>query len=154
MPSEHSPGHTWAARRDEFDREGFYDATILGSGVLVMAMAAIGRYWDIEGPCERNQRQATHYSDWAARFSTSGLVILPTVDTTCVIRVYESTISISSQTSHSTRMDVGAGTRTSRSFTSTSANTSSGAVRTARLSSGFRSVVRISPGSPAAPGRS
>ena len=65
---QHSPGHAWAARRDLLDRVGFYDAMILGSGDLVMAMAAVGRYRDIQGPFEMNQKQAEHYLAWAARY--------------------------------------------------------------------------------------
>lgn len=33
-----------------------------------MAMAAIGRYHDIEAPYRMNQRQAEHYRAWAMRY--------------------------------------------------------------------------------------
>ena len=68
MLDEHSPGHAWAARRDLIDRVGFYDAMILGSGDFIMAMAAIGRYRDVEAPYQMNQRQAEHYLAWAAAY--------------------------------------------------------------------------------------
>jgi hypothetical protein len=68
MLREYSPGHAWAARRDLLARVGFYDPMILGSGDFIMAMAAIGRYQDIEGPYQMNQRQAEHYLEWAVRY--------------------------------------------------------------------------------------
>jgi hypothetical protein len=68
MLGQHSPGHAWAARRDLLDRVGFYDAMILGSGDLAMAMAAVGRYRDIEAPFQMNRRQAEHYRAWATRY--------------------------------------------------------------------------------------
>ena len=68
MLREYSPGHAWAARRDLLDRVGFYDPMILGSGDFIMAMAAIGRYRDIEAPYQMNQRQAEHYLAWAVRY--------------------------------------------------------------------------------------
>lgn len=65
---QHSPGHAWAARRDLLDQVGFYDAMILGSGDLAMAMAAVGRYRDIERPFQMNRQQAEHYRAWATRY--------------------------------------------------------------------------------------
>ncbi|UCG75950.1 MAG: hypothetical protein JSV95_01070 [Gemmatimonadota bacterium] len=68
MLDEHSPGHAWAARRDLLERVGFYDAMVMGSGDLVMAMAAIGRQGNVSGPFRMNPRQAGHYTAWAERY--------------------------------------------------------------------------------------
>jgi len=68
MLGQHSPGHAWAARREALDTVGLYDAMILGSGDLSMAMAAIGLHEDIVESFEMNLRQAEHYRAWARRW--------------------------------------------------------------------------------------
>jgi hypothetical protein len=68
MLGQHSPGHAWAARREALETVGYYDAMILGSGDVAMAMAAIGRHEDIVESFEMNLRQAEHYRAWARRW--------------------------------------------------------------------------------------
>jgi hypothetical protein len=64
---QYSPGHAWAARREVLD-VGLYDAMILGSGDLAMAMAALGRWEGVVAAYAMNDRQARHYREWAARW--------------------------------------------------------------------------------------
>ena len=64
-------GLAWAARRDVLDRNGLYDACILGSGDRVMLCAAIGEF-DYGARClAMNARQEEHYRRWGASFSAA-----------------------------------------------------------------------------------
>jgi len=63
----YSRGFTWAARRELLDQHGFYDACIIGAGVLAMAGGAYGCYETADFLC-MNNRQKAHYLEWAKPF--------------------------------------------------------------------------------------
>jgi hypothetical protein len=60
-------GFTWAARRELLDQHGFYDACIIGAGVLAMAGGVYGCYEAADFLC-MNDRQKEHYLAWAKPF--------------------------------------------------------------------------------------
>lgn len=61
-------GFGWAARRDVFERRGFYDAMILGSGDSLILNAAFGRFDDAVCTYALNEPQSRHYLAWAGPF--------------------------------------------------------------------------------------
>ncbi len=62
-------GLAWAARREVFDRHGFYDACVLASGDVALFCAAIGA---VDAGLLRekmNEASYKHYVEWAVPFS-------------------------------------------------------------------------------------
>jgi hypothetical protein len=64
-PYSTSKGLAWAARREELNKNGFYDACIIGGGDLAMISAVYGCF-DI-AMRNMNDRQKEHYLGWARR---------------------------------------------------------------------------------------
>ena len=62
-------GLAWVARRDLLDRDGFYDACIMGSGNRAMISAALGSPADAIHFLRMTPRWADHYRAWAERHS-------------------------------------------------------------------------------------
>jgi hypothetical protein len=64
-PYSTSKGLAWAARREELNKNGLYDACIIGGGDLAMISAVYGCF-DI-AMRNMNDRQKEHYLGWARR---------------------------------------------------------------------------------------
>jgi len=60
-------GLAWVARRELLDRDGFYDACVMGSGNRAMISAALGRPGDAIHYLRMTPRWAEHYLAWAER---------------------------------------------------------------------------------------
>jgi hypothetical protein len=60
-------GLAWAARRELMEKDGFYDACILGSGNRAMVCAALGQFDYALQYLQMNARWAEHYLAWASR---------------------------------------------------------------------------------------
>jgi hypothetical protein len=58
-------GLAWAGRRDVLDRDGFYDACIMGSGNRAMVCAALGRLDYGRDYLQMDGGWAAHYLRWA-----------------------------------------------------------------------------------------
>ena len=58
-------GLAWVARRELLDRDGFYDACVIGSGNRAMISAALGRPDDAIHYLRMKPRWAEHYLTWA-----------------------------------------------------------------------------------------
>jgi hypothetical protein len=65
---DYTPGLAWAARRELMEREGFYDAMVVGGGDSAMAKAAIGQHVDFADYVGLDGAQRGHYLAWAERF--------------------------------------------------------------------------------------
>ena len=71
MATDYSNGHAWAMRREVLEREGFYEAMIVGGGDYVFLQAAIGQFEVVReshGWTSPPSRQYQHYLRWANRF--------------------------------------------------------------------------------------
>lgn len=64
-------GLAWVARRELLDRDGFYDACILGSGNRAMISGAMGRPADAIHFLRMTPRWEAHYREWAEGHSRS-----------------------------------------------------------------------------------
>jgi hypothetical protein len=64
----YTPGLAWAARREDVEGPGLYDALVLGSGDRAIASAALGRHADCVEKLGMSARQAEHYLAWAEGF--------------------------------------------------------------------------------------
>jgi hypothetical protein len=62
-------GFAWVARRELLDRDGFYDACVLGSGNRAMLCAALGTPADAVDYLQMTPAWEAHYRAWAARHS-------------------------------------------------------------------------------------
>jgi hypothetical protein len=60
-------GLAWAARRDVLDRDGFYDACVMGSGDRAMLCGALGMVDDAIYYLQMPPRWADHYRNWAEK---------------------------------------------------------------------------------------
>ena len=60
-------GLAWAARRDVLDRDGFYDACVMGSGNRAMLCGALGMPDDAIHYLQMTPSWADHYRAWAER---------------------------------------------------------------------------------------
>jgi hypothetical protein len=61
-------GGAWAGSRLLLERHGFYDAMILGGGDLAFVHAAYGRFDEVADLLHLNQKQMSHYMNWARPF--------------------------------------------------------------------------------------
>ena len=64
-------GLAWVARRELLDRDGFYDACVLGSGNRAMACAALGAPDHAIAYIGMTSAWTDHYRAWATRHSRS-----------------------------------------------------------------------------------
>jgi hypothetical protein len=60
-------GLAWVARRELLERDGFYDACVMGSGNRAMLCAALGMSDDAIHYLQMTQAWAEHYRPWAAK---------------------------------------------------------------------------------------
>ena len=71
MAMDYSNGHAWVMRRELLQREGFYEAMVVGGGDYVFLQAAIGQFEAVRqghGWTAPDSRQYRHYLRWAERF--------------------------------------------------------------------------------------
>ena len=59
-------GLAWVARRELLDREGFYDACVMGSGDRAMLCAALGAQANMIAYVQMTPAWAEHYKAWSA----------------------------------------------------------------------------------------
>jgi hypothetical protein len=64
-------GLAWVARRELLERDGFYDACIMGSGNRAMLCGALGTPADAIAYLQMTPAWAEHYEAWAARHMRS-----------------------------------------------------------------------------------
>jgi len=64
-------GYVWAARRDIFDKQGFYDLLLLGSADYMMAFAFYGHPWTLYDANLFTEEMKASQKKWAQSFSES-----------------------------------------------------------------------------------
>ncbi|HUH92836.1 MAG TPA: hypothetical protein VL742_06770 [Casimicrobiaceae bacterium] len=67
LKSRSNSGLAWVARREVIDRDGFYDACVMGSGNRAMVCAALGTPADAIRYICMTPAWAEHYRAWATR---------------------------------------------------------------------------------------